>query len=209
MLQPMKILFLDSSAVLAARFHSDAMVKAMLPKAFELLCITHHNNPNLENYHIVQHLIKLPVTYDHNVFTLWTQEFVDNYIWVAQLADELCFEYKERFNVAHKLEPAIHSLVRYLPNLDCSVTIDIGFIPTDFVLSSNIPENCIVRYKTSMAVSAHGKLITNNAKNRNRYFVNVVESYRNFLFFKNRQNLSWYSGAWQPDWFIERTNIAE
>lgn len=203
----MNILVLDNDPMLAARFHTDDQVGSALIGLTNVLSQVHHFNPHKNNYKQIRDKI-VPPALATNKFVDWVAEHVDNYMWVLALAEELLLEYQNRFNTVHRLQPTLEILIRYLPKLPCQDKPPDDFLSvyrnTPFVIC-NMPASCVERIENSMIVTRDGKLLTNTIEN-DRYFINVVESYRNFYFFKKRQNAMWYGGSWQPEWFKQRLN---
>lgn len=111
----MNIFFLHNIAAICAMMHVDRHVVKMILESCQLLCSAHHMTNS--EYKPVYKL-----THKNHPCSIWTRTSLSNYIWLSDLALELCKEYTYRYGKVHKCEQYIMDLQNNLPNIP-----DIGF----------------------------------------------------------------------------------
>lgn len=108
----MNIFLLHKDPRVAAKYHCDKhVVKMILESAQMLYCAHWVLNPefNKEDAYKKVHM--------NHPCTIWVRESLDNYIWLCQLAIELCIEYKFRYgdHKTHKTQAHVEWLMANPP----------------------------------------------------------------------------------------------
>lgn len=112
----MNIFFVSSLPKECARMHVDKHVVKMILESCQLLCTVHHLLP-AGNY-----TPPYKKTHMNHPCSIWLRESVHNYLWLIELALELCYEYTYRYSTEkvikiHKCQPYIEELKLNLPDL--------------------------------------------------------------------------------------------
>jgi Pyrimidine dimer DNA glycosylase len=101
----MNIFFLDPNPRIAAEYHCDKHVVKMILESAQLLYCAHWvlNPTDLpENAYKKAHM--------NHPCSIWVRESIENYIWLCELAIELCKEYTFRYQKIHKTQQHIEWL---------------------------------------------------------------------------------------------------
>lgn len=97
----MNIFALDSDPRKAAEYHNDKHVVKMILESAQLLCSAHHMSGSDAPYKL---------THKNHPSSLWCRETKENYLWLYELAENLCAEYTFRTGKVHKTEEKIKLL---------------------------------------------------------------------------------------------------
>ena len=97
----MNIFALDIDPKKAAQYHNDRHVCKMLLESAQLLCSAHHMTGGTAPYKL---------THQNHPSSLWCRETKENYLWLYELAENLCAEYTFRTGKVHKTAEKIEML---------------------------------------------------------------------------------------------------
>ena len=115
----MNIFVLDTNPRLAAQMHCDKHVPKMCVEAAQMMASALRRHGATDE--------QMPLTkagtpykggYTHHPCTVWAGDSQENFVWLAQHADELCTEYYRRFGKIHSCEWPITimgDLIRLIP----------------------------------------------------------------------------------------------
>ena len=115
----MNIFVLDTNPRLAAQMHCDKHVPKMCVEAAQMMASALRRHGATDE--------QMPLTkagtpykggYAHHPCTVWAGDSRENFVWLAQHADELCAEYSRRFGKMHSCEWPITimgDLIRLIP----------------------------------------------------------------------------------------------
>lgn len=133
----MNIFVLSETPKIAAQYHCDKHVVKMILESATMLSASHyHANPNVSNDLLFKYGWK------NHPCTVWARQSISNYLWLAEMAFELCSEYTTRYKKVHKTFYTIKWLLSNIPQLP-----NLGL--TSFAQA--MPE----QYKASDAVAAY------------------------------------------------------
>lgn len=135
----MNIFYLDDNLQKCAEYHTDKHVIKMILESTQLLCSTYFfsGQDDLSPYKL---------THKNHPCSIWTRESLSNWIWLRDLALELCKEYTYRYGKTHKCEGIIRNMIN--PNID-----DYGRTPfklamdKQYIIHNNPVENYRNYYK--------------------------------------------------------------
>jgi hypothetical protein len=173
----MNIFFLHLSPSECAKMHVDKHVVKMILESTQLLCSAHHVYPNLE--------YKPPykLTHKNHPSSIWTRQSTSNYLWLVELALELCKEYTYRYKKIHKCESYINDLKKNIPKIEND-----EFTPPLMAMPDTYKEK-----------------ITDCAKEN---IEKVIESYRQYYFFEKSDLFKWKNRN-VPEFILEYMSIFE
>jgi len=118
----MNIFFLHLDPKTCAMMHVNRHVVKMILESTQILCSVHHvwkeDNPNYG------YTPPYKLAHKNHPCCIWARTSLSNYIWLIELAKELCKEYTYRYGKIHKCESRICELEKNLPPLE-----DKGFTP--------------------------------------------------------------------------------
>ncbi len=97
----MNIFALDIDPKKAAQYHNDKHVVKMILESAQLLCSAHHMTGGSAPYKL---------THKNHPSSLWCRETKENYLWLKELAENLCAEYTHRTGKVHKSSKVINEL---------------------------------------------------------------------------------------------------
>jgi hypothetical protein len=99
----MNIFFVDENPRAAARMLANAHVRSQLNESYKMLSAVHHNYDS-----VVPGMAGL--THPDHPCTRWVGDTSHNYNWLYEHANELCREYRIRWDVSHWYEDDIEAL---------------------------------------------------------------------------------------------------
>lgn len=104
----MNIFYLDKDPQKCAQMHGDKHVIKMILESAQMLCSVHWHFGHQAHY---------KKTHINHPCAKWARESDSNYMWLARLAKELCFEYRYRYGMykRHKAEDVIDWLIDNVP----------------------------------------------------------------------------------------------
>ena len=97
----MNIFILDSFQIRCARFHCDKHVCKMIVETAQLLSNAYWATGEKGIY---------KETHKNHPCSLWVQESIENYMWLAFLGSALCAEYTWRYGKIHKCKKYIEKM---------------------------------------------------------------------------------------------------
>lgn len=110
----MNIFFLSRDPAKCARYHANKHVVKMILESAQLLSTCWHV-VDASHVHFVPRMKK---THVNHPCAKWVREGVGNYLWLCNLALNLCKEYTFRYGKTHKTEGYIRELANVRPPLD-------------------------------------------------------------------------------------------
>lgn len=104
----MNIFFLHMIPSICAMYHADKHVIKLILESTQLLCSVHL---------IIESGYYPPykLTHKNHPCTIWVRTSLQNYMWLIELAKELCKEYTHRYKKIHKCQSIIEELDNNLP----------------------------------------------------------------------------------------------
>jgi hypothetical protein len=109
----MNIFFLSYDPYECAIMHCSKHVIKMILESVQMLCAAHHvTDPKHERYYPPYKL-----AHKNHPCTIWVRTSVSNYIWLCELAIELCKEYTFRYGKIHKSQQYADELMYILPDI--------------------------------------------------------------------------------------------
>lgn len=111
----MNIFYLDGNARLAAEAHCDKHVVKMVLETAQLLSTAHRV---LDGDEYADSVGLYKATHKNHPSAVWARNGQENYCWLHDLFNHLCFEYHKRYNKAHKTSKLMYPLSRiptYIP----------------------------------------------------------------------------------------------
>jgi len=138
----MNIFILDKDIKKSAKYHSNKHVLKMVIEYGQLLCTAHHLTGSTAPY---------KKTHVNHPCAIWARNTIDNYLYLANLAKELCIEYTHRYGKRHKTEDVIDWCLENKPNI-----FSTGLTP----FAQAMPEG----YKSKSAVVAYRNYYFGNKK---------------------------------------------
>jgi hypothetical protein len=130
----MNIFVLDNDIKKCVQYHNNSHCVKMILESSQLLCGVHWVLGGEAPYKL---------SHKNHPCAIWVRECVENYIWLCDLALELCDEYSYRYGKVHKSKKIIEWCLMNIPNLRENGDI------TPFALA--MPE----QYKKTDAVAAY------------------------------------------------------
>lgn len=97
----MNIFALDLTPQKAAQYHNNRHVIKMILESAQLLCSAHHMSGGTAPYKL---------THKNHPSSIWCRETKENYLWLYELAENLCTEYTFRTGKIHKTAEKIKEL---------------------------------------------------------------------------------------------------
>jgi hypothetical protein len=155
----MNIFFLSANKKECVEMYVDKHVVKMILEYTQILCSVHHICGSVDESYVVPYKL----THKNHPCNVWTRESLSNYVYLVDLALELCKEYTYRYGKIHKSEQYIRKLGEIMPKID-----DIGFT----IPARAMPDE----YKT---------------KKDNITLEDVIESYRNYINGDKKHIFAW------------------
>ena len=173
----MNIFFLHLIPSECAKMHVDKHVVKMILESTQLLCCAHHIFPNPD--------YKPPykLTHKNHPSSIWTRQSTANYLWLVELALELCKEYTYRYEKTHKCESYINELKKNIPMIE-----SVEFTPPLMAMPDLYKEKITDCVKDNIEI--------------------VMESYRQYYFFEKCELFKWKKRT-MPNFIIEYMHIFE
>jgi len=104
----MNIFLLDKNPRKCANSHCDRHVVKMILESAQMLCTTHWATGAVAPY---------KPTHINHPCTIWVRESLENYVFLCELALELCREYTWRYGRVHKTQEIIEWCFANKPKL--------------------------------------------------------------------------------------------
>jgi hypothetical protein len=123
----MNIFVLDSNIKKCAEYHCDKHVVKMILESAQLLCSSVWLDGGKAPYKL---------THKNHPCSKWARESLDNWLWLKELALELCTEYTRRYKREHKTESIIRNLKT--PNLENKGLTDFPLAMPDKYKTKNV-----------------------------------------------------------------------
>lgn len=112
----MNIFVLDLDTKKCAEYHNDKHCVKMILEYSQILCGVHHmSNPTSTPTSTLQVPYKL--SHKNHPCSIWARECIENYIWLCDLALDLCDEYRYRYGRRHKSQDVIEWCLVHKPNI--------------------------------------------------------------------------------------------
>lgn len=171
----MNIFYLDKTPEKAAQYHNDKHVVKMILETAQLLSTAHRvlngklckmktktgrwkSYYNLHDHH---NSILYSATHVNHPSAIWARQSLWNYVWLADLLNELCAEYTYRYGKVHKVEASglLNTLLINIPKgiPDVPFTEPTPAMPDD----CKVPNDSIASYRkyymTNKSHLAHWK----------------------------------------------------
>lgn len=99
----MNIFILDENTELCAQYHCDKHVVKMILESAQLLCTAVQENTRIEGLY--------KPTHRNHPCGIWTRTSRSNFLWLADLARQLCTEYTYRYSKQHNSLKTINRCV--------------------------------------------------------------------------------------------------
>ena len=115
----MNIFVLHTNPIVAAQMHCDKHIPKMCVEAAQMMAsaLRRHGATD-EQMPLTKKGTPYKGGYAHHPCTVWAGDSRENFVWLAQHADELCAEYSRRFGKMHSCHwPIIYmgDLIRLIP----------------------------------------------------------------------------------------------
>jgi hypothetical protein len=163
----MNIFYLDPNPVMCATYHNDRHVVKMILEHCQLLSTAHRIldkdclTPRLDG-------ILYKATHANHPSAIWVRQSNKNYLWLANMTVELCYEYTYRYGKIHKCQDKILPwLLLYIPK--------------------NIPEGPFT--EPPQAMPEEVKVPGNSVEAYRKYYIN---NKAHLASWKNREVPQWY-----------------
>lgn len=104
----MNIFVLDLDTKKCARYHNNKHTVKMILEYSQLLCGVHWVTGGEAPYKL---------SHKNHPCSIWARECIENYIWLGDLALDLCHEYTHRYGRRHKSQDVIEWCMINLPNI--------------------------------------------------------------------------------------------
>lgn len=178
----MNIFVLDSNPQKAARFHCDKHCVKQIVESYQMLgsaVLRHGAQPS-----------EMPLTkagsplrggYPNHPCTRWAGNTQGNFLWLGELALELCLEYSRRYGKTHFCEKGIEKLV------GMASKVPAGGL-TDFAVAISKDSSC-------RSIKGFDSL-------------SVVQQYREYYNIDKSYFAKWSKGS-LPHWFKKRVGIRD
>ena len=181
----MNIFYLDPNPRICAEMHLDKHVVKMILEYAQLLSTAHRvldgekfidktaNNRSIQRWRMQDITLEknlYKATHSNHPSAVWVRQSIKNYMWLAEMLEELCGEYTHRYGKVHKVER--DGLMQMLKNNIPAMLYDNGFTePTPAMPDA---------YKvTNDAITSY----------RNYY----IHDKSKFAKWKNRETPQWFS----------------
>ena len=128
----MNIFVLDLDPKKCAQYHCNKHVIKMILESTQLLCDTLHVAGTYKSY-----IVPYKATHINHPCAIWARASLSNWLWLKQLALELCKEYTIRYGKQHKCEAIIKNLPN--PNL-----IDYGLTIRPLCMPDEVKKSTVV-----------------------------------------------------------------
>lgn len=158
----MNIFVLDLDTKKCAEYHNDRHCVKMILEYAQLLCGVHHMTDS-------QLAIPYKLSHKNHPCSIWARECIENYVWLCDLALDLCAEYTHRYKKRHKTQDVLEWCLTHKPNIQSLDRL------TEFALA--MPDEC--------------KIVGNNStvdSYRNYYMIDK----RHIANWKNREVPYWF-----------------
>jgi hypothetical protein len=163
----MNIFFLSLDPREAAKLHCDKHVVKMIVESAQMLYCAHWvlESPLPPNAYKKAH--------PNHPCSIWVRESLDNYLWLCELAKELCNEYKVIYgeHKIHKTEAHIDWLIANHPN---NIPNDGFTMPAQAMPDEYKREDVVLAYQTFYRESK--MIIRDIVKYKNRSFPDFLSS---------------------------------
>jgi hypothetical protein len=115
----MNIFYLNPNPRICAEMHLDKHVVKMIVEYAQLLSTAHRvldgekftdktaNNRSIQRWRLTDDVLEknlYKATHANHPSAVWVRQSVQNYMWLAELLEELCGEYTHRYGKVHKVE---------------------------------------------------------------------------------------------------------
>ena len=122
----MNIFFLHLDPRICAMWHVNRHVVKMILESCQMLCTAHHVTES-------GYTPPYKETHKNHPCTIWVRASKANYLWLIQLALELCKEYTFRYGKIHKCQPYIEELKKNIPPIpDIEFTTPAQAMPVEY-----------------------------------------------------------------------------
>ena len=136
----MNIFYLNPNPRICAEMHLDKHVVKMIVEYAQLLSTAHRvldgekftdktaNNRSIQRWRLTDDMLEknlYKATHANHPSAVWVRQSVQNYMWLAELLEELCGEYTHRYGKVHKVER--DGLMQMLKNNFPVMLSDSGF----------------------------------------------------------------------------------
>jgi hypothetical protein len=176
-------------ATCAAMMCDKHVVKIILEACQLLWCAHHQTQVGVHWIDTVPPTIKIyKNTHTNHPVSIWVRKTVDNYLWTAQYAIELCIEYTLRYGKVHRCTPMAQWLFDHPP--PCNST-DVYAARTVLAIR-DYPFQCTPP-PLAMDPECHR--------------ASLVESYRVYYIEKKSAIVSWKSPRTVPAWFTTECKL--
>tara|TARA_R100000654_G_scaffold18094_6_gene37907 strand:- start:3982 stop:4545 length:564 start_codon:yes stop_codon:yes gene_type:complete len=180
----MNIFVLHENPIIAARMHCDKHVPKMCVEAAQMMASALRRHGTTDE--------QMPLTkagtpykggYAHHPCTVWAGDNRQNFVWLAQHAEELCEEYRRRFGKIH----SCHEPIIIMGNL-------ILLIPkTTKFRSDRITPFALAMPDEYRPEPIDGEVVYH------AYPEHAVKAYRRY--YHSKQFAKWEKGTPAPDWW--------
>jgi len=89
----MNIFYLDKNPSKCAQYHNDKHVVKMILESAQLLCGSHWVTGSEAPYKL---------SHKNHPSSIWVRSDLNNYMWLCEMAINLCWEYNNRYGKTHK-----------------------------------------------------------------------------------------------------------
>lgn len=132
----MNIFFLSINPRAAARALCDRHVIKMILEVCQLLWCAHHITGDVSD--VPGEIKVFKKTHENHPMAIWVRKSKQNYMWAADHALEMCFEYTKRYGKKHSCEDAVRWLRENVPRCDCARE----YGPATVISEKDFPNGC-------------------------------------------------------------------
>ena len=189
----MNIFYLDNNPRVCAEMHLDKHCIKMILEYAQLLSTAHRVLDGTQSiglsktgrkqirYVLPDHRepILYSATHINHPSAQWVRKSIQNYIWLAELLEELCGEYTYRYGKTHKIE-ATGLLNKLMVNVPKNIPRELPFTEPTPAMPDNckVPGDSLQSYRNYYVMnkghlwSWKGKI---NSRKQPQWFINMVE----------------------------------
>lgn len=127
----MNIFILCADKKKCVQMYVDKHVVKMILEYTQILCSVHHLCGSVDDTYTAPYKL----THKNHPCNIWARESLSNYVYLFELALELCQEYTYRYGKTHKSEQHIRKLSEIMPCIkDIGLTVPARAMPEQYKL---------------------------------------------------------------------------
>jgi hypothetical protein len=129
----MNIFLLDENPKKCAEYHVNTHVSKMCVEYSQLLCGVHHMVGN-------EIVIPYKLTHKNHPCAVWLRESLSNYVFLCDMALEVCKEFSYRYEKRHKSQDVIEWAMINIPKIK-----DVGLTPPPKAMPDEYKVDCVIQ----------------------------------------------------------------